>query len=299
MLHQTLGETLFFKNEIVEVEGLLTGLLVTYDGVSDDTREPPLRMDWDTFLKRMSMVKPDWKTFDRASIEKFAEAPDRVMMGYEGRTIYFIKGGAHPEQWTPNNADTDGAALIQGGSAALGRLIQYEVETLRQRIPSGHEHFRMYEDQVRVIFNFLFRSELGDGKAQSRTEPEDDGVEIRDLIFTNKATAGFWKDLKDKYSATEVIVDAKNKDVLTREDLRQLYCYLKRALGFWGFIVCRSPPSEPIKAFNRTLHKNFSQLRGVLVLSDDDLHRMVQIANRGRSPSAYLQERMADFARSI
>jgi hypothetical protein len=48
-----------------------------------------------------------------------------------------------------------------------------------------------------------------------------------------------------------------------------LYCYLKPALGFWGFIVCRSQPSDQIQAFNRTLFKNVSQQRGVLILCDD------------------------------
>jgi len=140
---------------------------------------------------------------------------------------------------------------------------------------------------------------VGEGHAQSRTEPENEGVEIRDLIFANKANSGFWKDLKDKYAASEIVVDAKNTDGVTREDLRQLYCYLKPALGFWGFIVCRSSPSATIQAFNRTLCKNFAQQRGVLILSDDDLRRMVTISNRGHRASEYLQERMSDFVRSL
>src|SRR5271167_4636417 len=150
---------------------------------------------------------------------------------------------------------------------------------------------------VRVIWRFLFRGELGEGQAQSRTEPENDGIEIRDLVFANKADAGFWKDLKDKYSASEIVVDAKNTDDLTRDDLRQLYCYLKPAIGYWGFIVCRSQPSDAIQAFNRTLCKNFSQQRGILVLCDDDLRRMVEIKMRNNNPSDYLQDKMSEFIR--
>ncbi len=95
------------------------------------------------------------------------------------------------------------------------------------------------------------------------------------------------------------MVDAKNTDELTRDDLRQLYCYLKPALGFWGFIVCRSPQPERLHAFNRTLHKNFCQARGILILNDDDLRRMVELANRGQRPSAYLRDQMSEFVRSI
>jgi hypothetical protein len=157
----------------------------------------------------------------------------------------------------------------------------------------------VYEEFVRVFFNFLFGGHPGDGRAQVRTEPENEGVEIRDILFSNISSSGFWKDLKDKYSASEIVVDAKNTKALTRDDLRQLYCYLKPALGNWGFIVCRRPPTDTVHAFNRTLFKNFSQSRGLLILSDDDLSRMVSIRMRNHDPSNYLQERMAEFLRSI
>lgn len=245
-------------------------------------------MSWEQFLDRMSNAKADWKHFDREHMEHLAEAPTKSMMGWEGRTIYFIKGGTHPDQWTRVHAERDAKALLAGSYHALGPLIKFVADTLRSAVPPGH-----------VIFNFLFRGELGEGQAQARTEPGDDGIEIRDLVFSNKADSGFWNDLKNKYSATEIVVDCKNKDAITREDIRQLYCYLKPALGFWGFIVCRSPPSEAIRAFNRTLYKNFSQQRGVLILCDDDVRRMVEIATRGKSPSTYLHERMSEFVRSI
>jgi hypothetical protein len=119
------------------------------------------------------------------------------------------------------------------------------------------------------------------------------------VIFANKTDVGFWGSLKEKYDVSEVVVDAKNTDSLTRDDLRQLYCYLKRALGFWGFIVCRTSPSETIRAFNRTLYKNFAEQRGLMILCDDDLRKMVEIKGRGNNPSDYLQERMSEFLRSI
>jgi hypothetical protein len=78
----------------------------------------------------------------------------------------------------------------------------------------GVAHFQMLEHMVRVIFNFLFWGELGEGHPQSRTEPENEGLEIRDLIFSNISNPGFWKDLKDKYEASEIVVDAKNTQAL-------------------------------------------------------------------------------------
>jgi hypothetical protein len=288
----------FLRQEIIEVPGLLTAILVTYDGVRDDQREIK-NMTWEGFLERMSKVKPDWRFFDRTNIEKLGETPERTIGEWEGRTIYFIRGGQHHVQWTPETARKDAVSLFLSAMNMHGPTIQHEVEHLREIVPAGHGDFRLFEDVVRLIFNFLFLGDLGEGRAQSRTDPEDEGVEIRDLVFRNQADSGFWKDLKDKYSASEVVVDAKNKDLLTRDDLRQLYCYLKPALGFWGFIVCRSEQPRTIHAFSRDVFNNFIQSRGLLILCDDDLRRMVQMKNRGQNPTTYLREKMSDFVRSV
>jgi hypothetical protein len=299
LLHFNLAPNWFYKQEILEVPELLTAILVTYDGVTDDQREIHTSSSWETFLERMAKVKPDWIHFDRNLIELLRDNPRKTLGGWEGRTIYFIRGGQNAEQWTTEKAETDVGIALTSAAATLGPLLQLELEHLEESLPAGPEHFREFEHQVRVTFNFLFRGDLGEGRAQSRTEPEDEGLEIRDLVFGNVASSGFWKDLKNKYEASEIVVDAKNKELLTRDDLRQLYCYLKPALGFWGFIVTRSEQPKWVHAFNRTLFKNFTQSRGLLILCVDDLRRMVTIKNLGRNPSAYMQERMSEFLRSI
>ena len=298
LLHGTLPGHYFYKQEVLEVSGLLTAILVTYDGVRDDQRQVH-NVSWEEFLSRMGIVKPDWVEFDRAHIEYLAQNPDKVFGGWEGRTIYFIRGGQNSEQWTPAKAQEDVTLLLTGAWSVQGKLLQTELEHLNEAVPLGAEHFQEFEHMVRVTFNYLFRGVLGEGRAQSRTEPEDEGVEIRDVLFANTAETGFWRDLKQKYSASEIVVDAKNKSELTRDDLRQLYCYLKPALGFWGFVVCRAEQTKKIHAFNRTLFQNFRQERGMLILCDDDLRRMVQMRNQGRDPSEYLRQKMSEFTRSI
>jgi hypothetical protein len=287
----------FFKQEIIEVSDLLTAFLVSYDLVTDDVREIHKDISPSDFLERMSKVKADWKVFD-LEIMRGME-PHQTIIGWEGRTIYILKQGQRPEYWTPEKASEDITNLLMASAGTVGQTIQFEVEKLDEFVPVGHEHFSQYEHIVRVVFNFLFRGELGDGRAQARTEPENEGLEIRDLLFSNRANQGFWKDLKDKYEVSEVVVDAKNKDVLERDELRQLYCYLKPALGFWGFVVCRSPQPEPIHAFNRTLYKNFVQKRGLMILTDEDLRRMVLMKNASQAPSFYLQKKMSEFLQSI
>lgn len=299
MLHHLLGGATFYKQEIVEVSGLLVGLFITYDGVRDDVREIRDNLTWEEFVERMCEVKADWVTLERQTMEGFNAHPEKTMGGWEGRTFYMIRGGRHPSRWTQEAAIEDLTLLLTTSASTLGARIQYEADNLREFIPAGNAHFKRFEHHVRVILNYLFSGPLGEGEAQSRTVPEDEGIEIRDIIFSNKADTGFWKDLKDKYSASQIIVDAKNTDSLSRDDLRQLYCYLKPALGYWGFIVCRSEQPSVIHAFNRTLFRNFNQCRGLLILSTDDIRRMVQIRNRGDDPSVYLRDRMAEFVRSI
>jgi hypothetical protein len=299
ILHDVLGGTFFYKADLIEVPGLLSAVLITYEGVRDDFLEVRDALSWEAFLDRMTVVKADWRHFDKALMEELATMPEKTMGGWEGRTIYFIKGGLHPEQWTRSKSREDATVLLASSAKVLGPLIAAEVKRLREDIPVGQVHFREYERMVRIVLRFVSQGELGEASAQSRTGPENEGVEIRDLIFPNVAESGFWKDLKDKYSVSEVVVDAKNTEELRRDDLRQLYCYLKPALGYWGFIVCRTPQTDAIHAFNRTLHKNFRQERGVLILTDDDLRRMVEMTNRGQKASEYLQDRKSEFVRAI
>jgi hypothetical protein len=298
-LHAALRSTWFYRQEIYQVSGVATALLVTYDNVYDDQREYHLKATWEQFVSRMAGVKPDWADFSKDVMVRFAGVPDKTMLGWEGRTIYFIKGGENPQFWTPETAAVDVRVLLDGTSRLWGEIIQQEIDNVRDLIPVGREKFADYERFVRILFTFLFRQHLGEGRLQVRTESGDEGCEVRDLICANHSERGFWKDLKDKYSCSEIIVDAKNKDELTRDDLRQLYCYLKPAVGFWGFVVCRSSQPDWVHAYNRTLFKNFTQSRGLMILSDEDFRRMVSIARRGHDASDYLQERKSEFVRSV
>lgn len=295
ILHSFLPATYFYKQEIIDIEGRLTALVVTYDGVRDD-QLTITKMSSDEFFARMSVIK-DWPS-RHAVAEEHLKDPNHVVGGWESRTLYLIKGSHDPAHWTREKARIDVHGLLVTSAATKSTIIQSQAEQL-STIPPGMKHFRMFEHTVRVIFNFLFFDYIGEGQAQSRTDPEDEGLEIRDIVFSNAARDGFWKDLKDKYSVSEIVVDAKNKNRLDRDDLRQLYCYLKPALGFWGFIVCRSEQPKWVQAYNRKLFQNFRQERGVLILSDDDLRRMVEIKNHGKDPGEYLQLKMSEFMRSV
>lgn len=299
ILHDVLWSTWFYKMEIFEVPDLVTAILITYDNQKDDEFVTTENATWDMFLQRMSHVKPDWAYFSLDNMKRQAEQPDKTMLGWEGRTIYIIKGGSYPEYWSIENANTDIGLLISGSVKLHGTMVQNEIDNIEKQIPAGHEHCHEYEDFLRSLINYLFAGNLGEAKLQERTEPGNEGTEIRDIICQNRADSGFWNDLKSKYACSEIVFEAKNTIELTRDNLRQIYCYLKPALGFWGFIICRMDQPKKIHDYNRTLYKNFSQRRGVLILSDIDLQRMVKIKINNHDPSDYLRDKMSEFIRSI
>lgn len=299
ILHRYMMPTWYYKLQIYEIPGLLTALLVSYDNQDEDEYTSNTEVSYEDFLKRMSKVKPDWKHFKRENFQQLAELPDKTFMGWEGRTFYFIKGGSHPEQWSAENAVRDVLLLLRGSYAMHGPMILAEAKAKTSKLPTGLENYREYEHFVRVTLNYLFNQDLGEFVEQDRTEPGNEGTEIRDLIASNKATSGVFQDLKAKYGCSEILFDAKNKTQITRDDLRQLYCYLKPAIGLWGFIVCRAGQPARIQAYNRTLFKNFVQERGVTIISDKDLVKMIEMKMRGRNPSEYIMEKRSKFIRSI
>lgn len=57
-------------------------------------------------------------------MEEFLQHPEKVMGGWEGRTMYIIKGESHADQWAPEKAKTDAAVLLMSATLGLGDMIQ-------------------------------------------------------------------------------------------------------------------------------------------------------------------------------
>lgn len=113
ILHRYMISTWYYKLQIYEISGLLTATLVNYDNQQEDEFTIIKEIKYEDFLQRMFRVKSDWIHFDRKNFEWLAQSPDKTMMGWEGRTFYFIKGGAHPEHWSIENALKDVLLLLR------------------------------------------------------------------------------------------------------------------------------------------------------------------------------------------
>jgi hypothetical protein len=285
-----------YRHEIYEVSDVATALVINHDVQRQDQFGVNSEAQPEDFIGRINQVLPS--VTDLGTLQDLLRQAERGIIGWRKQTIFFIKQGNHPDDWTVEDAKEDILTLLHNKQQYQPVIMEFEADNVQQMIPTGKEHFRTYEDFVRRAIDVLFLGDLGRATPQARSEPaneDNEGYEIRDLLCQNRAETGFWKDLKDKYSCTEILFEAKNEQILTRSDLRQTYCYLKPALGLWGFIVCRAEQPSNILAYNRTLFSNFAQTRGVLIITDDDIRQMLRLKGRDHDPSSYLRDKMSEF----
>lgn len=299
LLHYAWWSTYYYKFEIYEVPELFTLVFITYDDQEEDEFVIIENATFEMVNDKFKALNHELEDIEESFFIELAKQPQKTMVSWVKRSLSFLKGGQNEQYWTPGSAKEDLFVAMSGVQQFVGPLILEEMKNLHETLPKGVEHFTEYEHMVRITFNYLFTPPLGEGKHQVRTVPGDDGLEIRDIIAQNRSDDGFWKDIKDRFKADEIVIDAKNKGQITRDDLRQLYCYLKEGLSLWGIIVSRNPSSTNIVAYNRTLFKNFSKQRGVLLLSDRQLKQMVEMKIRQREPTDYIRNLWSKFIRTI
>lgn len=112
ILHYALAPTWFYKQEVFVVPGLVTALLITYDGERDDSREILDACPWDQFVKRITNVDPDWDCDPDFMREVEKTKPEFMMGGWLRRTLHLIRAGQNPEQWTVQKATQDITTLL-------------------------------------------------------------------------------------------------------------------------------------------------------------------------------------------
>jgi len=140
-----------------------------------------------------------------------------------------------------------------------------------EKCPSGKETWKEYEDLIEEIFAYLFVPPLDKPKSQSRAE---DGLEIRDIVFPNRISEGFWEYVRSEYKGSYVVVEAKNKIESDKNDVLQLSDYLiEKQLGLFGILSSRRISQSAIdqrrKAYSIDPH------RMIVLLDDKDVSEMI------------------------
>lgn len=174
-----------------------------------------------------------------------------------------------------------------------------ESEALKLRLQSldiGVEQAADYQRLALEILNFLFNPELIDGELEVRTV---DGTERRDIIFTNDSDLSFWDYIRNEHSALLVMFETKNVYEVTNVHFNQTSTYLGDRLGRLGFILTRNPASEPALRKAYAIFNDSSPRKVILVLSDNDLNKMLDMKCQGRDPMRYIQSLYRSFRTSV
>lgn len=183
-----------------------------------------------------------------------------------------------------NNRDHLGPSLAEKVDALLDDL---------DSIEPGREDAGNFENFVEEALSFLFEPDLTSSDSQVYSS---DGHHISDITFRNDATSGFWHDVKHLYGGQVLVVEAKNKEELPNEDLNQLMSRLSPSKAQYGVIVCREVSDNDI---DRVVNRMAREERGVLVLTDQDIRKLLRIKGKGGNPSDYVAEKHRQLLQRI
>jgi hypothetical protein len=172
----------------------------------------------------------------------------------------------------------------------IEEVLPKETNTFLQKIKGcapGKEAWKEYQDLMEEIFCYLFVPPLNKPEPQHRAE---DGLDIRDLIFPNHTESGFWAEVRSEYKGSYIVVEAKNKVDLDKNDVSQLSGYLhEKQLGLFGILLCRKV-SQPAIDERRAAYTNPPH-RMIVLIADVDLIEMLIKKARGENPEDVLRDR--------
>ena len=163
-----------------------------------------------------------------------------------------------------------------------------------EEIPPGRDAASAYQRQVLRILTFVFAPELTDGKLEEATIH---GTERRDIIFTNESNGSFWQYARQHHDSVFQMFECKNTEHLEPGDLNQTATYLGVRLGTLGIMVTRQDPSKEVLLKSYSIHNDGTgaSRKIVLILSDDDLCRLVRARQQGAFPAKVVQQIYRDF----
>ena len=187
-------------------------------------------------------------------------------------------------------------ALFQ---AIAGKQLQSEEAELIEKLKAcqpGRTDWPVYERLIGQILEHLFCPPLAAPISQSSDEAE---VNRRDYILPNYADAGFWRFIRETYSADYIVVDAKNSaNEVGKGDALQIANYLKEyGAGLFGIIICRIDPDA---GCDHTIREQWAHSRKmVLVINDADVEKMLLARSSGGRAEELLSSKLQEFRLSM
>lgn len=165
------------------------------------------------------------------------------------------------------------------------------IQDLKQCNPGKRDWYK-YQKLIGQILEILFCPPL----LTPISEISDiSGVNRRDFILPNYSEDGFWVFLRSKYSADYIVADAKNyKGKISKKCVLQISNYLKKhGAGMFGIIISRK---EGDKGCIQTIREKWAiDGKLIIILTDDDVEKMLLEKSSGRPPEIIIRQKIEDF----
>lgn len=240
------------------------------------------------------------------SIESF----DAVAFAFPGRISEddkVVLEAANIEVWDLDYVVTtflqEIKSLPLSGFKQLYSLVAHSLirlsDTLLKRLHDctpGRENWFEYQRIIKDVFQFLFTPPLEDPIWES-----SDSLRInrRDIIFPNNTPEGFWKFLRESYSAYFIIIDTKNyKNQITKSQVLQIANYLKpHGAGMFAIIACRKGGNTACMTTLREQWAAYGKL--IILLTDRDIEEMLLADGAHGKPEEVIGQIIQEFRLSM
>jgi hypothetical protein len=162
--------------------------------------------------------------------------------------------------------------------------------------PTGWGTFADFETIVQETLSRLFIPPLTKPMGQVQNSSRS---QRRDLLFPNRAEAGFWGAVRRDYDCALVTVDAKNhRDPLLAEEVRRFEQYLGTLkAGNFGILVTRRGLSDAAVTAQREIW-TWSQ-KMVIELSERDLISLLNELDQGTASEDLLYGKVEELRSSV
>ncbi len=161
-------------------------------------------------------------------------------------------------------------------------------------IPEGRAGASDYEEWVGELIKVCFFRSLTNIQAKERSYEK---VVIRDWIASNRASAGFWRMVRENYGATQVVWECKNYADIGAEDFQQISYYLNDIAGRFAVIAYRA------KEFNNSYYRHIARIadqkKMILLLNDKDLRVFIRQAINGKVKEDHISELFDRTVRAV
>jgi len=164
-------------------------------------------------------------------------------------------------------------------------------------IPSGETNWRDYQDVCQEVMSYCLVPPL----LKPCVEVTDEvGIHRRDIVYPIPGGIGnFWGFIQRAYSATGVVVDAKNyaNELPANQVVIVSKYFGVKKLGNFGIVISRKGPSASAKKeqIDRWVHHEDM----IVCLSDDDLREMVLMKEISGKPEEILDKKIFEIRKSV